>query len=159
VADFTGEAVLSLLRFASQIVSRAVVFAVDGDLARSVGEFGARPGVRGGIDTGREAILSLREPSILRVAVERRRTYVGPLEPTRVNLQLLELVGGGSVHHAVALPLVVGGEVRFVLYGDDSSSTRPLDALDTLEAAAVRAARIIEKTLAARALKPDNRPG
>jgi len=150
VADYTGEAVLSLLRFCSQIVSRAVVFSVDGEVAKSVGEFGARTGGRPGIDTGREAIVSLREPSILRLAVERGRTYVGPLEPTRVNLQLLDLVGGGSVHQALALPLVIGGEVRFVLYGDDAGSNRPLDAIDTLEAAAGRAARIIEKTLAAR---------
>jgi hypothetical protein len=150
VADYTGEAVLSLLRFASQLVSRAVVFAVDGELARSVGEFGARTGGRPGLDTGREAILSLREPSVLRTAVERARTYVGPLEPTRVNLQLLELAGGGSVLQALALPLVVGGTVRFVLYGDDAGSSHPLDAVDTLEAAAGRAARIIEKTLAAR---------
>ena len=42
-ADFTGEAVLSLLRFASQVLARAVVFAVDGDEARGVGEFGSRP--------------------------------------------------------------------------------------------------------------------
>jgi Domain of unknown function (DUF4388) len=154
VADYTGEAVLSLLRFASQIVSRAVVFSVEGELARSVGEFGARTGGRPGIDTGREAILSLREPSVLRLAVERARTYVGPLEPTRVNLQILELVGGGAVHQTLALPLVVGGEVRFVLYGDDAAQNRPLDAIDTLEAAAGRAARIIEKTLAAR-----GRPG
>jgi hypothetical protein len=125
VADYTGEAVLSLLRFASQIVARAVVFSIEGEHARSVGEFGARTGGRPGIDTGREAILSLKEPSVLRVAVERARTYVGPLEPTRVNLQLLELVGGGAVNQALALPLLVGGEVRFVLYGDDAAQNRP----------------------------------
>jgi len=158
VADFTGEAVLSLLRFASQIVARAVVFSVDGELARSIGEFGSRPGSRPGIDTGREAVLSLREPSILRVAVERHRTYVGPLEPTRVNLQLLDLVGGGAVRQALALPLLVGGEVRFVLYGDDAASGRPIDAIDALEAAAGRAARIIEKTLRARSRTPTDRP-
>jgi hypothetical protein len=46
---------------------------------------------------------------------------------------------------------VVGGEVRFVLYGDNAPSGRPLGPVDTLESAAAQAARIIEKTLARRA--------
>jgi hypothetical protein len=150
-ADYTGEAVLSLLRFASQILSRAVVFAVEGEEARGVGEFGVRLDGRSGASVVRETVLPLREPSILRVAVERRRTYAGPLEPTRTNLQLVERLGGGQVREAVAVPLLVRDEVRFVLYGDNAPGGRALGPLDTLEAAAGRAARIIEKTLAARA--------
>jgi len=77
--DFTGEAVLSLLRFASQILSRAVVFAVEGEAARGVGEFGLiLPGGRSGAEAVRQTVLSLREPSVLRSAVERGRTYAGP---------------------------------------------------------------------------------
>jgi hypothetical protein len=150
--DFTGEAVLSLLRFASQILSRAVVFAVEGEAASGVGEFGVQlPGGQPGADSVRQTVLSLREPSVLRSAVERARTYAGPLEPTRVNLALAERLGGLEVHEAVAIPLLVGGEVRFVHYGDNAASGRELGPLDTLESAAARAARIIEKTLARRA--------
>jgi hypothetical protein len=150
-ADYVGEAVLSLLRFASQLLARAVVFSVDGEAAQGVGEFGVRlPGGRSGAEAVRQTVLPLREPSILRAAVERRRSYTGPLEPTRVNLALVERLGGGQVREAVAVPLVVGGEVRFVLYGDNAPSGRPLGPLETLESSAARAARIIEKTLAAR---------
>jgi hypothetical protein len=150
--DFTGEAVLSLLRFASQLFGRAVVFSVEGDIASGMGEFGVQlPGGRSGAEAVRQTALSLREPSILRAAVERRRTYVGPLEPTRVNLALAERLGGGEVREAIAVPLLVQGEVRFVLYGDNAASGRPLGPLDTLESSAARAARIIEKTLRARA--------
>jgi hypothetical protein len=153
--DFTGEAVLSLLRFASQLLARAVVFSVDAEIAHGVGEFGVRlPGGRSGAEAVRQMVLPLREPSILRAAVERRRSYTGPLEPTRVNLALVERLGGGQVHEAVAVPLVVGGEVRFVLYGDNAPSGQPLGPLETLESSAARAARIIEKTLAARAKAP-----
>jgi len=150
--DFTGEAVLSLLRFASQLLGRAVVFSVEGDAARGMGEFGVSlPGGRSGADAVRQTVLTLREPSVLRAAVERRRTYVGPLEPTRVNLALAERLGGAEVREAVAVPLVVAGEVRFVLYGDNALSGQPLGSVDALESSAARAARIIEKTLQARA--------
>lgn len=151
-ADFTGEAVLSLLRFASQVLARAVVFAVDGETARGIGEFGLK--ARGAAEAIRQTELSLREPSILRSAVERRRSYEGPLEPTRVNLELIERLGGEKVREAVALPLVVLGEVRYVLYADNAPLGRALGPIETLESAAARAARIIEKTLLARVAKP-----
>jgi hypothetical protein len=150
--DFTGEAVLSLLRFASQLLARAVVFSVEGDAAHGVGEFGVvLSGGRSGAETVRQTILTLREPSILRTAADRRRTYVGPLEPTRVNLALADRLGGAEVREAVAMPLLVGGEVRFLLYGDNAPSGRPIGPIDTLECSAARAARIIEKTILARA--------
>jgi hypothetical protein len=151
-ADFTGEAVLSLLRFASQVLARAVVFAVEGDELRGVGEFGLK--AKGAAEAIRETVLSLRESSILKVAVEGRRSYEGPLEPTRVNLLLVERLGGDKVREAVAVPLVVLGEVRYVLYADNAPLGRPLGPLETLESAAARAARIIEKTLLARVAKP-----
>jgi hypothetical protein len=149
--DYTGEAVLSLLRFVSQVLARAVVFAIDGACAHGVGEFGVTP-APGAAE--HEMIVSLREPSVVRVAVERRRTYAGPLEPTPANLALVERLGGAPVAAAVAIPLVVRGDVRFVLYGDNAPDSRPVGPLDALESAAARAARIIEKTLDARGPKP-----
>jgi len=158
--DFTGEAILSLLRFASQLLGRAVVFSVAGDTLSGVGEFGVYlPGGRSGAEAVRQTRLPLREPSILRSAVERRRTYVGPLEPTRVNLALAERLGGAQVREAVAVPLVVGGEVCFVLYGDNAPTGRPLGPLDTLESSAARVARIIEKTRARAAVANPPGPG
>jgi uncharacterized protein DUF4388 len=157
--DFTGEAVLSLLRFASQLLARAVVFSVEGDAAHGVGEFGVvLPGGRSGADAVRQTILTLREPSILRTAADTRRTYVGPLEPTRVNLALAERLGGAEVREAVAVPLLVAGEVRFLLYGDNAPSGRPIGPIDALESSASRAARIIEKTLQERAKEGGFRP-
>ena len=148
-ADFTGEAVLSLLRFASQVLSRAVVFAIEGEQARAVGEFGISPK---GVAALRDRPSRCASRRSLKVAVERRRSYTGPLEPTRVNLQLADALAGGTVHAAVSVPLVVQGEVRYVLYGDNARSTAPIGPLDALESAAARAARIVEKTLLAPAL-------
>jgi hypothetical protein len=67
---------------------------------------------------------------------------------------LVALLGGDKVREAVATPLVVQGEVRYVLYADNAPLGRSLGPLDTLESAAARAARIIEKTLLARVAKP-----
>jgi hypothetical protein len=98
----------------------------------------------------RDTIVVLREASVIRLAVERRRTYVGPLEPTPANLRLAARLGGGPPREVVAVPLVAGGEVRLVLYGDNAASAKPIGPIDALESAAARAARILERTIAAR---------
>jgi len=149
-ADFSGEAVLSLLRFASQILSRAVVFSIEGDVARGVGEFGVRHPGRFEAESVRETTLSLHQPSVIRLAVERERAYVGPLEPTPFNLLLIDRLGGGQPREVVVVPLVVEGTVHLVLYGDNAPTGRPIGPVDSLESEAARAARILERTIAAR---------
>ncbi|MCG6923905.1 MAG: DUF4388 domain-containing protein [Acidobacteria bacterium] len=152
-ADFSGEVVLLLLRFASQILSRAVVFAVEGDQVHGVGEFGLETPGRAPAEVVGETVLSLRQPSFLKVAVEEGRPHVGPLEPTYVNLKLVKRFGGILPREAVAVPLVVRGAVRLVLYGDNGAEGSPIGPLDVLEGAATRASRILERTIASRERK------
>jgi hypothetical protein len=47
------------------------------------------------------------------------------LKALGVNLALAERLGGAEVREAVAVALLVGGEVCFVLYGDNAPSGRP----------------------------------
>ncbi len=155
-ADFSGEVVLLLLRFASQILSRAVVFAVEGDQVHGVGEFGVETPGRTPAEVVGETVLSLRQPSFLRVAVEERRPHVGPLEPTYVNLKLVKRLGGILPREAVAVPLIARGAVRLVLYGDNGTDGAPIGPLDVLEGAATRASRILERTIASRERKQDS---
>jgi hypothetical protein len=149
-ADFSGEVVLLLLRFASQILSRAVVFAVEGDRLLGVGEFGIQIPGHSAADVVGETVVPLADPSFLKVAVESRRPHVGPLEPTHTNLKLVKRLGGVLPREAVAVPLLARDAVRLVLYGDNGVQGGPIGPLDVLEGAADRASRILERTLAAR---------
>ncbi len=63
---------------------------------------------------------------------------------------LAERLGGAEVREAVAMPLLVADGGRFLLYGNNAPSGRPIGPVDTLESSAARAARIIENTLQAR---------
>jgi hypothetical protein len=152
-ADFSGEVVLLLLRLASQILTRAVVFAVEGEWLHGVGEFGLTIPGKSAAEVVGETVLPVREPSFLRVAVEEKRAHLGALEPTRLNLKLVKRLGGILPREAIAMPLIVRGDVHLVLYGDNGSDGRPIGPLDVLEGAVARAARILERTLAARERK------
>jgi hypothetical protein len=149
-ADFSGEVVLLLLRLASQILTRAVVFAVEGEWLHGVGEFGVTIAGRSAAQVVGETVLPVREPSFLRIAVEEKRLHIGALEPTRLNLKLVKRLGGILPREAIAMPLIVRGDVHLVLYGDNGSEGRPIGPVDVLEGAVARAARILERTLAAR---------
>ena len=144
---------LLLLRMASQILSRAVVFAVEGEWLHGVGEFGLIIPGRSAAKVVGETVIPLREPSFMRVAVEERRLHLGPIEPTRLNLKLVKRFGGILPREAVAIPLVVRGGVHLVLYGDNGTDGPPIGPVDVLEGAVARATRILERTLAARERK------
>lgn len=152
-ADFSGEVVLLLLRMASQILSRAVVFAVEGEWLHGVGEFGLKIPGRSAAKVIGETVIPLREPSFLRVAVEEQKPHLGAFEPTRLNLKLVKRMGGILPREAVAIPLVVRGGVHLVLYGDNGADGGPIGPVDVLEGAVARASRILERTLAARERK------
>jgi hypothetical protein len=152
-ADFSGEVVLLLLRLASQILTRAVVFTLEGDQLRGVGEFGVEIPGRSAAQVVGETVLPVHEPSFLRAAVEEKRPHIGSLEPTHLNLKLVKRLGGILPREAVAMPLVVRDTVHLVLYGDNGSEGQPIGPLDVLDGAVARAARILERTLAARERK------
>ncbi len=149
--DYTGEAVLSLLRFASQILARAVVFAVEGDTARGVGEFGVQLPEAG---PGPRRCARPSSPSASRPSCAPPSSAAGPTpapsSPRGSTWPSWSAWAGPPSARRSRSPSLVGGEVRFVLYADNAPSGRPLGPLDTLESSAARAARIIEKTLAAR---------
>ena len=85
--------------------------------------------------------------------IELARPMQQHLEPTRLNLKLVKRLGGILPKEAVAIPLVVRGAVHLVLYGDNGKEVSPIGPLDVLEGAVARAARILERTLAARERK------
>jgi hypothetical protein len=138
---------LLVLRFAAELLSRAVLFVVKGGKAVGLGGFGVEavggPGRRG----IRGIAIPLDQPSLLAEVVARRATVQGPLEPTPWNRELLDQLGGKTPDDAVALPLVSGGRVRVILYGDNLPEKRPISGIRALETFLAEAGRTLEKAL------------
>jgi hypothetical protein len=150
---------LLVLRFAAEMLGRAVLFVVKGDTAVGLGGFGVeepggpeRRGIRG-------IAIPLDEPSILVEVVSRRAPVQGPLGPTRRNRELLDQLGGRTPEEAVALPLVAGEKVRLILYGDNLPEGRPLGGIRALEIFLAQAGRALEKAILERRLQEGVRGG
>jgi CheY-like chemotaxis protein len=143
----TSEIGLLILRFAAELLNRAVLFVVKGGKAVGLGGFGVEaPGgpERRGI---RAIAIPLDEPSVLEAVVRRRGPVQGRLEASAQNRALVEQLGGAAPLDAVALPLVSGGRVRVILYGDNLPEQRPVAGARALELFLAQAGLMLEKVL------------
>ncbi|HEY6000509.1 MAG TPA: hypothetical protein VI078_14570, partial [bacterium] len=149
----TSELGLLVLRFAAELLNRAVLFVIKGGAAVGLGGFGVevprgpdRRGIRG-------ISIPLDEPSILAEVVRRRAAVRGAVGSERRDRELLDLLGGKTPAEAVALPLISGGKVRVVLYGDNLPEQRPVAGVRALEIFLEQAGDALEKALVERKLQ------
>jgi uncharacterized protein DUF4388 len=144
---FTAEITLRLMRYAAQILNRGALFLVRPDEVRGMGQFGINLPGRFAAEVVRDTAIPLSEPSVFRDVVEGRETYRGPLPATPWNRHLAERLGGAKPTEVVVLPMVVGGTVRLVFYGDNLPEQRDVGPLDALEYAVAEAALAMERAL------------
>ncbi len=149
----TSEIGLLILRFAAELLNRAVLFVVKGGKAIGLGGFGVE--VSGGTERRgvRGIAIPLDAPSILGEVVRRKAPVSGALAETPWNRTLLEQLGGKTPVEAAALPLVSGGKVRVILYGDNLPEARPLAGTAALEIFLGQAGLTLEKVLLEKKLK------
>jgi hypothetical protein len=78
-------------------------------------------GIGEGIDPAavRRVQVKLREPSAVATVVSARAHFLGPLQRTRANIQLLQALRGGAPRNSLLLPILVLGRVVNVLYADN----------------------------------------
>lgn len=111
----------------------------------------AEPGVhlpgRSPADQVRSIVIPLDEPSVLADVVRRQETLKGPLAKPRWNRHLIDQLGGQEPLEAMAVPMIVGGAVNVVLYGDNLPEAREIGPLDALEFLMGEAAREMERAL------------
>jgi hypothetical protein len=143
----TSEIGLLILRFAAELLNRAVLFVVKGGKAVGLGGFGVE--VAGGPDRRgiRGFAVPLDQPSLLESVVRGRASVRGSLAPSDWNRALMEQLGGKVPADAVALPLISGGRVRVILYGDNLPELRPVTGIRALELFLSQAGLTLEKVL------------
>jgi hypothetical protein len=76
--------------------------------------------------------LPLQGSEVVATAVEHRRPYRGPIQPS-TNTALLRHVGGPTPGEVLVLPMVVHGSVAMVFYGDDAARSGGIGATRALE--------------------------
>jgi Domain of unknown function (DUF4388) len=143
----TAEVTLLILRYASEVVNRAILFMVKKDEVRGLGQFGIELPGRSADQVVRSIKIPLNQPSLFLHVIESRTSYVGPLEAIATNTYLATELGGETPDQVMAIPLIVDGKVALVVYGDNLPERRPIRGLDTLEIFMSQAGMALEKAL------------
>jgi hypothetical protein len=143
----TAEVTLLILRYASEVVNRAILFMVKKDEVRGLGQFGIELKGLSADQVVRNIRISLDQPSLFLAVIENRRSYVGQLEQNDSNKYLVNELGGAMPDQVLAIPLVVDGKVALVVYGDNLPEKKMIKGMDTLEIFMSQAGMALEKAL------------
>jgi len=148
----TAEVTLLILRYASEVVNRAILFMVKKDEVRGLGQFGMELAGRSADQVVRSIRVPLNKPSLFLKVIENRTSYVGPFEANETGNYLMNELGGVMAEQVLAIPLIVDGKVALIVYGDNVPERKPIRGADTLEIFMNQAGMALEKALLAKRL-------
>ncbi len=131
--SLTAEVTLEILSTAAQVVDRAVLFLVSPEGISGAGGFGVKSGAQSAEAVVRSCVLPRDRPSLFTQVVASAEPFVGAIEDSPCHRLFFEQLGGIEPTEAVAVPLVYGGQVAAILYGDNAVSGRPLTGTEQVE--------------------------
>ena len=147
----TSEITLLVLRFASDIFQRGVLFMAGKNQIVGLGQFGIE------IDRADEKIrgivLSLEMSPFLKKVIMEQMAYKGQLEKDAVTQYLIGELGGTWPPEAVIFPVVAEGKVVAALYCDNALSKDPIGETEGLDIFISHAGLALEKALLQRRLQ------
>jgi hypothetical protein len=126
-----GEITVMLMRLGARVLGRGVLFAVRGDELAAMGHFGFE--TQAATPAPHDLRVTISEPSMFSEVVQRKETYRGPLPAGSTNEAFLKLLGPDAPGEIVIVPMIVGGTVATVFYGDDLPMRRPVGEIRPLE--------------------------
>ncbi len=153
-----GQITLLVLRFAAELMNRAVIFVVGKDYVAGLGQFGIQLDGKDPEKQVRKMRIPLNEPSIFQEVIEKRIPLKKKLKPTKWNKYLIENLGGVEPKEVFVAPIISSGKVAAILYGDNVPEDKEIGDTESLEIFLIQAGLVMEKALLERKLKEMGKP-
>lgn len=144
------EMLVMMLRFAGELMSRAVIFRIIGESAVGFGQVGIS------MTPTEKRIRDLRvpvdKPSVIKNAMDSRESYKGQMPETDWNTYLVKHLGEGTPEEVIVIPLVEDKMVTAILYGDNLpdrhkiGDTSPLEAFVKIAGITLMASRLNDES-------------
>ncbi|HKF58441.1 MAG TPA: hypothetical protein VKJ45_23570, partial [Blastocatellia bacterium] len=154
--SFEAEVSLLIMRYASEVASRGVLFVVKNDEICGLGQFGVAGAGSGKTadERVREIHIPIGQRTIFDEVVKYGQPYIGELPSNPWHDELLGKIGGNGIPLSVfALPLVCNDEPIFVFYGDNYPGHAEMTGIDELVALVNQASIVLEKLILERMLE------
>lgn len=149
-----GGIILLVLRFASEMMNRSVIFLVKDDEIVGLGQFGIEP-----VD-GEVADIRVRKMKIPRNEGSIFESLLNDWTPVKVKPRdqhwdnyLIEQLGGGVPEQIFLGPIISEGRVVAILYGDNIPEQKPIGDTESMEIFLSQAGLAMEKALLERRLR------
>lgn len=153
-----SEITLLILRFASDMFSRGILFMVGEDEIVGLGQFGLE--IEQPDEKIRDITLPYRHGSFLQSIIDERRAYKGVLQRDSVTESLMNEIGGEWPDEAAFFPLTAEGRVVALLYCDNLLTGEKIGETEGLEIFIDQAGLALEKSLLQRRLQEmENKSG
>jgi CheY-like chemotaxis protein len=149
----SGQITLLVLRFAAELMNRAIIFLVAKNQLAGLGQFGIELDGADPQKHVRRIRIPLNQPSIFREAIQKRLPLKKALKETKINKQLVETLGGKRPTEVFVAPIIAGGKIAAILYGDNVPEEKDIGDTESLEIFLVQAGQAMEKALLERRLK------
>ncbi len=144
--EFGGGIILLILRYASEVMSRAIIFDLRGRQLVGLGQFGFNAQYRNADQMVRMMRLQIDNDSLFERVMRERRGFVAELGDTAAEQQLQEMLGRPS-GEVFAGPLLNDGKVIAVLVGDNHPNHEPFAVLDSFQVFLSQAGLALEQAL------------
>lgn len=146
--SFQGEISLLIMRLASEVCSRGVLFLVKDKEVAGLGQFGLAANGISPDKWVRGISIPLGAPSILNRVVSTCKTQIAAIDISTYDAEIIKRIGGENLSlTAFGIPLILEGKVRVILYGDNYPGDRGIGSLDELEILISQAGLLMEKLL------------
>lgn len=146
-----SEITLLILRFASDIFQRGVLFMVDEEEILGLGQFGLE--IEAADEKIRKVRLNIKESIFLKGIINQATVYKGQLPRDGITEQFIGLIGGGWPKEVAFFPIIAEQKVVAMLYCDNAPHGEPFAHTEGLEIFINQAGLALEKALLERRLR------
>jgi CheY-like chemotaxis protein len=148
----SGQITLLVLRFAAEMMNRAVIFLVARNQLAGLGQFGIDLDGKDPEVQVRRIRIPLNEPSIFQETLRKRMALKKQLKHNKWNDYLIERLGGEEPAEVFVAPIISSGRIAAILYGDNIPENREIGDTESLEIFLAQAGLAMEKALLERRL-------
>jgi hypothetical protein len=150
------EIILLIMRYASEVASRGILFAVKDDEIYGFGQFNvtSRNKDLPPDDAVRAIRIPVGEGTMFDKILWTGQPFIGTLQQGHGHEEIFKSIGGiGANVTAFALPLFCNNKASWVFYGDNYSDQSSLEGIDGLVALVTQGALVLEKMALEQELK------
>lgn len=146
--SFEAEISLMIMRYASELAARGILFVIKDSKLCGLGQFGLNHGADGesADEMVRELCLSLETDGVFARVVKTGEPFIGAMPDTYWFAELLSRIGGfGHELTLFVLPLTCNESSVYVIYGDNYPGNSEIGGLGELVALASQASLALER--------------